>query len=119
MAKTVVKRLAKVMLLSYAVTGLLLLLLAFLLYKLELGEAAVNGGIIAVYIVSCFLAGFVMGKLCGTRKFLWGMAAGCVYYGILLLVSFGMRETGTAAAGNLATSAVICIASGMLGGMLS
>ncbi len=119
MKKTIAARLVKVLFLSYIVTGGLLLLLAFLLYQFELGEAAVNGGIIAIYVLACFLGGFVMGKLCRTRKFLWGMVSGCLYYGILLLVSFGMKESGVPVAGDLLTSAAICIGSGMLGGMVS
>ena len=45
-------RMIKALLASYIVTGLLLLVLALLLYKLRLSESAVNVGIIAVYVVS-------------------------------------------------------------------
>ena len=46
----------KALLLSYVATGVLLLGLAFLLYKLGLGESQVNLGIMITYILSC-LAG--------------------------------------------------------------
>lgn len=109
----------KVLIASYLVTGIILLLLAFLLYKFELGEGIVSGGIIAAYILSCFLGGFLMGKIQKTRKFLWGMIIGCVYYAVLLAVSLLMRQQDAAAAGNLFTSFLLCTGSGMLGGMLS
>ena len=46
----------------YVITGLLLVILAALLGKLELSDAAVSIGIIATYIVSCFAGGFLIGK---------------------------------------------------------
>ena len=52
----------KALLLSYAVTGISLLVLAFLLYKMRLGESQVNLGILLIYIVSCLAGGFYMGK---------------------------------------------------------
>ena len=35
----------------YIITGMLLLLLAFLMYKMDLAEPVVNGAIIAIYII--------------------------------------------------------------------
>lgn len=52
----------KALVLAYAVTGILLLVLAFLLYKLGLGESQVNLGIMVIYILSSLLGGFYMGK---------------------------------------------------------
>ena len=66
----------KALLLSYAVTGVLLLVLAFLLYKMGLGESQVNLGIWLIYIVSCLTGGFYMGKKAESRRFLsgeWGL----------------------------------------------
>ena len=63
----------KALLLSYVVTGILLLGLAFLLYKLGLGESQVNLGIMITYILSCLAGGFYMGRKGKTRRFLWGM----------------------------------------------
>ena len=63
----------KALVLAYAVTGILLLVLAFLLYKLGLGESQVNLGIMVIYILSSLLGGFYMGKKVKIRRFLWGM----------------------------------------------
>ena len=52
----------KALLAAYLATGLMLLLLALLLYKMGLGENQVNLGILIIYIVSCFLGGFYLGK---------------------------------------------------------
>lgn len=109
----------KVLILSYVVTAVMLLLLAALLFKLELSEGIVDGAIVFTYVLSCFLGGFVMGKLQKTRKFLWGLAIGCMYYIVLLAVSLIMKQEGAQVTGDLLTSMALCIGSGMLGGMLS
>jgi len=101
---------------AYVVTVLLLFILAFLLYKLELDEGKVTIGIIAVYVISCLIGGFAAGRSNRSRKFLWGLLTGSVYFLILLLVSFGSGK----AAGDvlsLSTGAIICMGSGMIGGM--
>ena len=66
----------KSLLCGYIVTGFLLLILALMLYKLGLSEQNVNAGIVLIYVISTFSAGFVLGKLAGKRKFLWGLFAG-------------------------------------------
>ena len=52
----------KALLFAYAATGISLLILAFLLYKVGLGESQINIGIMVTYIVSCLFGGFYMGK---------------------------------------------------------
>ena len=69
----------KSLLCGYIVTGFLLLILALMLYKLGLSEQNVNAGIVLIYVISTFSAGFVLGKLAGKRKFLWGLFAGITY----------------------------------------
>ena len=69
----------KALLLAYMVTGILLLGLAFLLYKLGLGESQVNLGIMITYILSCLIGGFYMGRkerpaaFCGEWAWAWDM----------------------------------------------
>ena len=78
----------KALLLSYAVTGVLLLVLAFLLYKFGLGESQVNLGIMVIYILSCLAGGFYMGRKGKTRRFLWGMGLGAGYALLLMAVTY-------------------------------
>ena len=47
--------LVKGLLVAYGITGITLLLLAFLVFQMDLDESGVNLGIIVIYIVSCFL----------------------------------------------------------------
>ncbi len=109
----------KCLLLSYLLTTGLLLLLALLLYRFELTEKVVSVWIIGIYILVTFLAGFLAGKREGSRKFLWGLLLGGLYFLILIVISLtvnqGMGEVG----GNFFTVLILCCGSGMLGGMLS
>ena len=112
-------RMIKALLASYIVTGLLPLVLALLLYKLRLSESAVNVGIIAVYVVSCFLGGFLEGKMMKTRKFLWGSVCGLLYFTILAVISLAVNQSFSGGSSHFVTTLALCLAGGTLGGMVS
>ena len=94
-------RILKALLCAYIVTGIMLLILTILLYKAGLSEENVNAGIILTYVISTFAGGFVMGKLTGTKKFLWGLLLGVLYFVLLLLISLGVYHTLQAERGTL------------------
>lgn len=109
----------KSLLASYIVTGLLLLGLTFLVYKFELDEQLVVGSIVVIYVVSTFLGGFIIGKLTGHKKFIWGMILGGLYFVLLFLISYGVYREFSTNGLNTITTAILCIGGGTLGGMLS
>ena len=112
-------RLIKSLLAAYIVTGLLLLLLALLLYKLQLSESVVNIGIIAIYVAACFLGGFLEGKMMKTRKFLWGGAFGLLYFAVLAIISLAVGQGFSGSSSPFVTTLILCMAGGTLGGMVS
>ena len=109
----------KCMLAAYLLTAGLLLLLALMLYRFGLSEKVVSICIIVIYIAVTFLAGFIAGKKAGEKKFLWGLAMGCIYFLILTAVSVVVNKGMAQDMGNLLTVFMLCGGSGMLGGMLS
>lgn len=109
----------KSLLFSYILTGLLLLLLALLLYKLQLSEKIVSACIILIYIGANFFGGFVTGKKMQNRKFLWGLGMGAAYFLVLAVVSVAVNQSFKDVASNFFLTLTICAGSGMLGGMLS
>lgn len=109
----------KSLLCAFAASGILLLLLTFLLYKFNLEEGKVAAGIVLIYIISTFIGGFAAGKLSGARKFLWGLLCGILYFALLLLVSFGIYRSFQGSGANVLTTFLLCAGGGMLGGMLS
>lgn len=104
---------------AYIVTGILLLLLAFLVYQFQFGETAVEVGIIVVYIFVNFLAGFFIGKKKKVKKFLAGLAIGVAYFLVLVIISLICNQGLQDFAGNFFTTLAICAGAGTIGGMLS
>ena len=67
--------LGKTLFLMYLISGILLVFLAFFLYKFDLSEAVIKIGTIAVYIISGFLGGSFIGKQMQEKKYIWGLIA--------------------------------------------
>ena len=109
----------KSLLVSYLLTAGLLLLLALFLYKFSLTEKIVSLCITGIYILVTFLAGFLAGKREGSKKFLWGLMMGCLYFIILTLVSLIVNHGMGELSSGFFTTLVLCAGSGMLGGMLN
>lgn len=109
----------KDLLFAYIVTGLLLLLIAFIMLKFDVSNKVLSGAITGTYVVSTFVGGFLMGKTVEHRRFLWGLGMGALYFAILLLISVltnsfvGMEVSG------IINGFIMCILGGMLGGMVS
>ena len=100
-------------------TALLLALLAFLLYKLGLDEKSVSISMIAIYVVCTFFGGFIMGKKTGSRRFLWGLLTGTLYFLVLALVSLAVGKGNIQMGTSFFTTLALCAGGGMLGGMVS
>lgn len=111
--------LLKALLFSYLITGLLLLLLALLLYRLDLSEEVISIGIIVIYSVTTFLGGFYIGRKKKSRKFLWGFIFGSCYFVLLLTISLLFNHGMPEEANRLFTTSVLCICGGTFGGMLA
>lgn len=110
--------LLKCLLAAYLITGILLVVVAGLLYKFSLGENVVDVGIIVVYCLSSLLAGLFFSKGAMSRRFLWGMAAGAVYFFVICAVTFVVEGQIHLMSSSCITTLFICTGSGMLGGML-
>ncbi len=114
-----IKDMMKTLFLMYAVTLILLLLLALILFKMEPQEIVCKIWLIAVYIISGLLGGFLIGKRRKTQKFLWGFFVGVFYFLILFAVSLLLYKGLTGDWMHLITTMVLCAASGTVGGMIS
>jgi len=111
--------LVKALLAAYVVTGILLIILALALYKFELNEGAVTAGVTAVYLISTFTGGLVVGKLAKVRRFLWGIVLGILYFALLLLVTVGIYRTFHGSSTEILVTFALCAGGGMAGGMIS
>ena len=109
----------KSLLVSYIVTGVLLVVLAMLLYRLELNEKTVSASIVAIYVLSTLAGGFILGKLMKVKRFIWGLGLGVVYFALLLLITLGVYRGLNGDGANLLTTFILCAGGGMAGGMIS
>ena len=109
----------KSILASYIVTAVVLLILAFFVYKFELGERIVSAGIVAIYVLSTLIGGLIIGKITQTRRFIWGISLGIIYFLLLLLITLGVYHEINADVGNMITTLILCAGGGMVGGMIS
>ena len=114
--KTTVTVLAKGLLMSAAITFAAVMILALLILKTGISEKALRIAVVAVYVVSCFIAGFYNGRRLKHKRFVWGMIGGLLYFVILLIMA--MAQGGMQFHAGLMTTALICLGSGMFGGML-
>lgn len=101
------------------VTVIMLLILAFLLFKLNLSDGFIMAGIYITYVVSCFIGGLIIGKVRGEKKYMWGMVVGLVFFLTLTIISLivtgELYGSGAKAIGAL----VACVLGGMAGGMIA
>lgn len=104
---------------SYILTAILLLGLAGLLYKFSLSESTVSIAIIVVYVLATFFAGFIAGKQLKSKKFIWGLLLGGLYFLVLVIISLGANQGIIDFADSFMTTCVLCLCGGMIGGMVS
>ena len=109
----------KSLLASYIVTGILLLVLKFFMYKFELNEKIVSAAIVGIYVVSTLIGGMIIGKLTKSKRYLWGMVLGIIYFVLLLLITLGVYRTLNGDSVSIVTSLILCAGGGMTGGMIS
>ena len=109
----------KSLLASYIVPGILLLVLTFFMYKFELNEKIVSAAIVGIYVVSTLIGGMIIGKLTKSKRYLWGMVLGIIYFVLLLLITLGVYRTLNGDSVSIVTSLILCAGGGMTGGMIS
>ena len=103
----------------YVVSAILLFVLSFLLGKIEMSDQIVRISIIFVYIISCFVGGWLIGKKMKRQQYLWGLGVGVLYFLVLLVGNLAVNRGFSGMEFSLAATAVICIASATAGGMVS
>ena len=94
---------------AYIATGILLCLLAFIIYQSNAGMKIANFGITLTYILASVFAGMLI----------WGFAAGMLYFMILTLISWIFQKNIVLFSTERITACFLCIAGGTLGGMLA
>lgn len=109
----------KILVFSYLITGVLLLILSFCLYKFGLANWQVTTGIIITYALSTFLGGYFLGKKEKSRKMIWGILFGIIYFLVLFLVSVIMNKGVSSDYASIIQCGAVCTAAGAVGGFIN
>ena len=109
----------RALIITYILSGILLVVLSFALFKFRLPEKQVNLAVCAVYVLSCFFGGMIAGKIMRTRRFFWGLVLGVLYFLFLYLMSLAQKDGVTDDTMRLLSVFAMCTVSSMAGGMVS
>ena len=112
----VIKNIVIILLTQIILTTVILFVSSGIIWKYAYYEKAISAVVTGTYIVVNILGGIIAGKLFKKNKFLWGLAAGVIYFSVLLLFGIVIFKTGTPGI-NVIGNALICAVSGMTGGM--
>ena len=112
----VIKNIVIILLTQIMLTTVILFVSSGIIWKYSYDEKAISAVVTGTYIVVNILGGIIAGKLFKKNKFLWGLAAGVIYFSVLLLFGIVIFKTGTPGI-NVIGNALICAVSGMTGGM--
>ena len=113
------KSIGKIIILMYAITAILLFLLAILVQKFNWENDLISIGISVVYVISCFFGGFLAGKVQKTKKFIWGILLGLMYLMIMLVVTMIVKHGFHSTVSAFVINLLLCLGGGMIGGMVS
>lgn len=111
------QRLAVVSAVMYAVTMAMLFVLAFVMYKTSLSVKTAEIVVLFIYMAAGLTGGILMGGYMGSHKFLWGLAAGAVYFVILVIVALALNKGVISDGMQMLLAGVLCLGSAMAGGM--
>ncbi len=108
----------KTLAVMYIFTGIILLVMALVLYRFNLSDWQVTAGIIATYALSSFAGGYVLAKKGKTRRLLWGMLFGLVYFAVLAAASIAMNKGIVMDQAAAIRAFLICIGAGAAGAFI-
>ena len=109
----------KMLFLAFLLTTGLLFLLAWLLYQFKWDSTMTTVGVYAIYFLSCLLPAYLTGKKMRSRRLLWGLLVGALYFLLFFAVSAILGTELFAEAGRLLTVLGLCLGGGALGGVAS
>ena len=116
--KSIFRGLCVGLLAACLITILLLLILAWLYYKLKLSGMPLAAGACGIYLLASGLGGFLAGKRAQLRRFFWGALTGLLYFVLIFIISTAVNA-GIPSPDGFLTALLLCTGGGMLGAILS
>lgn len=103
---------------SFVLTALLLVVVAFVLYQTKASVEHIGGAILLVYAVAAFVGGMIFSAQKDSRHYLMGGLFGLAYFGVIYGVSAVWNKSLSTMFPAILTTLLVCVLAGMLGGML-
>ena len=100
-------------------TAIMILLMTLLFYKAEIDENGIRIGAVITYLITTFIGGFIFGKVNESKKYLFGLMIGAVYFVLLIICSAMFGSGENMFSGRMIIAMISCLSGGMLGGMIS
>lgn len=113
------KSIGKILVLMYAITAVLLFLLALLLKQFQWGTQGIQAGITMVYVITCLIGGIFAGKVQRSKKFIWGILVSLMYIIVMLILTLIIKDGFHGESSVFVTNLLLGMGSGMVGGMLA
>ena len=107
MAEKIVKNYMIILVIQILLTVVILFAASAIIWKCAGDESMVSAVVTGTYIIVSLVGGFTAGKMFEKNRYLWGILAGILYFAVLI------------AAGAAIINGIICMTSGMVGGMIS
>ena len=100
------------------VTVVLMLLFSMIMLKTDVGDTSVRIFVIITYVLSTFTGGMILGKVMETKKYLWGMSVGLLYFVIIFICSLIFRDGNIESVSSIPLCLMACLCGGTVGGMM-
>lgn len=111
--------LLKETLVEMIISAVLLAVLSFVVLKISPSLSVVKTLILAIYGISTFCGGVIMGKVMETKKYLWGAIAGVLYFLLIIAIAFIVKGNVEAGTVGIMSGFVVAVVAGTIGGMIS
>ena len=114
----IVRVMAVAWLISVMISAVGMVLASLIFYAVGEGQNRIRVSVYVVVVLAVLIGGIYAGHRIGYRRFLWGLALGAIYYVSLCLISVASGCMTAAGWQFCLPFVLLCLGSGMLGGML-
>lgn len=111
--------LLKGLLFSTLIFALSILLLAFLMMKTGWGDSVMYPMLIVFFCLSAFLGGRYFAKHASSKRFIWGILFGTVFFALYVLITYFISGNDTLLSKHAMAFLLTAAGGGCVGGMLS
>ncbi len=95
------------------------LLLALVMMKTGWGDSVMFPLLIACFCLSSFIGGRYFAKHAESKRFIWGILFGTVFFALYLIINYFLSENTVLLSENAMTFLLAAVGAGCVGGMLS